>query len=413
MKSYIGIDWSEKHHNVSILNEEGARMGRFQVDHTLKGFQQLEKVLTQVNRDVTACLIAIETEHNPLVDFLRSRGYTLYILSPREVKSNRGRHRASQAKDDDIDALLLADIIRTDQGRLIPRQADGVLVQQMRSLLSWVDYLTGSIKRCRNRLRAILLNYYPQPLAAFGGLTSAFSLKVVATYPSAAHLKTLTFSQFENFSRSQGYYQTFRLPAYYAKLLESMPASPETVWSAFERQTVSLANQILAQMEERKATISQVTCLFEQHPDAPIFASLPGAGDLLKPKLLVMFGDHRSHHNTPGILQSTAGTSPVTVQSGGSTFVKFRKACNHSYRQTTQQFAKSSIRKSVWAAGYYERARSRGMSKSHAYRCLANRWVKIIWTLWQKRVPYDEEYHLKQVHIHRKSLVSAMTAAPG
>lgn len=412
MKSYIGIDWSEKHHNVCILNKAGACLNRFQISHTLDGFQRLEELLARANSDVSACMIAIETDHNSLVDFLWSRGYKLYILPPNQVKSNRGRQRASRAKDDDSDARLLADIIRTDQGRLIPRQADGVLVQQMRSLLSWVDDLTESIKRHRNRLRAILLNYYPQPLAAFGNLTSQYSLKVVAAYPSPAHLSGLTFQHFVTFSRAQGYYHTSRLPGYYAQLREPMPAAPEAVWSALEKQTVFLANQLLTLMEQKQVAISHAQRLFQQHPDAPIFASLPGTGALLGPKLLVMFGEHRSRFPKPTILPAIAGTCPVTVQSGGSHYVRFRWACNHSYRQTVQQFAKCSVRQSVWAAGYFDRALTRGMSRSHAYRCLANRWLHIIWTLWQKQEIYDEAYHMGQVNRYRRPTAGMVSALP-
>lgn len=412
MKSYIGIDWSEKHHNICILNGAGASLSRFQVPHTQAGFQRLEQHLAKVNAVAADCLVAIETEHNTLVDFLWSRGYTLYILPPNQVKSNRGRLRASGAKDDDNDALLLADILRTDQGRLIPWQADSDLVQQMRSLVSWVDDLTASIKRQRNRLRANLLSYYPQPLAAFGNMMSRFSLNLVAAYPNSRHLRTLTYRQFESFSRNHGYYQSRRLPAYYAQLREPMPAAPEAIWPALEMQTVYLARQVLTLMEQKQATISQTSHLFEQHPDAAIFASLPGTGVLLRPKLLVMFGDHRARFPTPNILPAIAGTCPVTVQSGRSHFVRFRWACNHSYRQTAQQFAKSSLRKSAWAAGYFDRCLARGISESHAYRCLANRWLHIIWTLWQKQEPYDEAFHMSQVARHRQPLVGAVSAAP-
>ena len=412
MKSYIGIDWSEKHHNVCILNEAGARLNRFQVPHTEAGFLRLEEQLAKVNELAADCLIAIETNRNTLVDFLWSRGHTLYILPPNQVKSNRGRHRASGAKDDDNDALLLADILRTDQGRLIPWQADGDLVQQMRSLLSWIDDLTDSIKRHRNRLRANLLSYYPQPLAAFGNMMSLFSLKVVAAYPSPAHMRTLTFQQFVTFSRSQGYHQKRHLPGYYAQLREPMPAAPEAIWPALEKQTAYLARQLLTFIEQKQANIKQTGHLFEQHPDAAIFASLPGAGDLLRPKLLVMFGDDRARYPKPNILPAIAGTCPVTVQSGRSRYVRFRSACNHGYRQSAQQFAMSSIRNSVWAAGYFNRALTRGMSGSHAYRCLANRWLHIIWTLWQKREPYNEAYHMSQVARHRQPVVGPVSTVP-
>jgi hypothetical protein len=67
-----------------------------------------------------------------------------------------------------------------------------------------------------------------------------------------------------------------------------------------------------------------------------------------------------------------------------------------------QQFAKESTQQAEWAAAYFAEARARGHSKSHAYRCLANRWLGIIWKLWQDRVPYDAVYHLQQINQYRR-----------
>ena len=153
----------------------------------------------------------------------------------------------------------------------------------------------------------------------------------------------------------------------------------------------------------KRDLIAQVQLLFQQHPDAFIFDSLPGTGALLAPKLLVMFGDHRHRYPTRNWLPSVAGTAPITVASGKSRYVKFRKACNHDFRHTAQQFARCSIRKSSWAATYFYQARDRGMSNSHAYRCLANRWLHITWSLWQRREAYNEAYHLSQVSKHRRA----------
>jgi len=52
--------------------------------------------------------------------------------------------------------------------------------------------------------------------------------------------------------------------------------------------------------------------LFWQHPDAPLFASLPGAGTLLAPGLLAKFGDRRQRFPRPQDVQGLAGACPVT-----------------------------------------------------------------------------------------------------
>ena len=403
MKTIIGIDWSEKKHCVHAYNESGAKLLRLEVAATVTGFRKLTRQVNKLNPEPANCLVAIETAHNLLVDYLHDLGYTLYILAPSLVSSNRGRQGSSRAKDDDRDAPLLAEILRTDLGRLIPWQPDGPLVRQMRILLTAVDQLTKSIVRQRNRLRALLLRFYPQALDAFGSLKTQFSLRFLTAFPGPASLETLRYEQFTAFCHQQGYYEYGRYPELWHSLCNSAPEFNQQENPAFCQQVAWQAERLFSMVLQKKNLIAQVQSLFQQHPDAFIFHSLPGAGALLAPKLLVMFGDHRQRYPTRAWLPAIAGTAPVTVASGKSRYVKFRRACNHDYRNTAQQFANSSIRKSTWAATYFYQARDRGKSKSHAYRCLANRWLHIIWSLWQRREAYDEAYHLSQVSKHRRA----------
>jgi len=111
--------------------------------------------------------------------------------------------------------------------------------------------------------------------------------------------------------------------------------------AAYQAEIVFLA-QLLTQLNrEKKQVIHQIQSLFQQHPDQFIFASLPGAGALLQPRLLVMFGQDRDRFPAPQDIQALAGTCPVTKQSGKSRRIQFRRACNHCYRDTAQQFAVS------------------------------------------------------------------------
>jgi transposase len=403
MKTIIGIDWSEKKHCVHAYNEAGADLLRLEIAANESGFRELSRQLRRLNPQTADCLIALETAHNPLVDYLHEQGYTLYIVAPSVVSSNRGRQGSSGAKDDDRDAQLLAQILRSERGQLIAWQPDGLLVRQMRILITWVDQMTKSIVRQRNRLRANLLRFYPQALEAFGNLQTQFSLRFLTAFPAPTALEALDYEQFVAFCGQQGYYEYDAYPRIWSALcVQEADFSPQAN-PVGSRHVTWQAEQLLAMVLHKRALIAQVRALFEQHPDAFIFASLPGAGALLAPKLLVMFGDHRQRYPHRSWLPAIAGTAPVTIASGKSRYVKFRRACNHDYRHTAQQFAQSSIRQSSWAATYFYRATERGMSKSHAFRCLANRWLHIIWSLWQRRQAYDEAYHFAQVHKHRRA----------
>jgi hypothetical protein len=47
----------------------------------------------------------------------------------------------------------------------------------------------------------------------------------------------------------------------------------------------------------------------------------------------------------------------------------------------------------AWAGTYYQAQREKGKSHAWTLRCLGQRWLKILWKLWQSRRPYDETVH--------------------
>jgi transposase len=142
--------------------------------------------------------------------------------------------------------------------------------------------------------------------------------------------------------------------------------------------------------------LKELKGLFEQHPLAPVFASLPGAGVYLAPALLAKVGEDLNRFPSPASLQALAGTCPVTDTSGKRRRVFFRRSCDHEFRMIAQQWAKTSLSESPWAQMYFRQARTHCRNENHAYRCLANRWLTVLWTIWQQKTPYDENRHLRE-----------------
>lgn len=318
------------------------------------------------------------------------------------MASSRGRFSSSGRRNDRSDAHLLADLLRTDRVRFTPWQADGGTVNQMKTTLRLIDDLTQSITRFSNRLRAALLRAYPLALDFFNDLTTQIGLHFLIAYPTQTAAQQLPFADFAAFCSQHHYSHPDLIPTRYAQLQRAV-AQPAPITSvAYQEQIPILATLLLSFVQQKRQAIRRVQELFATHPDQEIFASLPGAGELLAPKLLVMFGDHRQRFPTAAAIQTLAGTCPVTVQSGKKRHVYFRRACNHEYRHTAQQFAVTSVRQSAWAATYFHQAKARGLTENQAYRCLANRWLAVIWTLWQRRQLYDETYHLQQIRQHRR-----------
>lgn len=397
MQVYIGIDWSEKKHDAVMLNEAGQMIYQVVFPHTPEGFQHFDQGCQKLDVSREECLVGMETAHTILIDFLWDRGYTqVYVTPPKAVKASRGRFRQSQAHTDQSDARLIADMLRTDRHRWQPWHPDGELVRQMKAKVSLINYLTKQAISNSNRLRAVLLRYYPVTLQVFSGLRAHITLKFIQAYPSPQAAERLSLAEFKAFARQNKYTHPKRLPACYARLRLPQVAATATIVQAYQEEARLLAGLLLQAMRAKKAALKSLQQLFLQHPDQAIFQSLPGAGEFLAPALLAKFGEDRQRFPNPESVQALAGTCPVTQQSGKHKYVRFRRACDTEFRTITQQWAKASLQDSVWANMYYRRVLLHCKSESHAYRCLANRWLGIAWILWQKRVPYNEDYHLQQ-----------------
>ena len=64
----------------------------------------------------------------------------------------------------------------------------------------------------------------------------------------------------------------------------------------------------------------------------------------------------------------------------------------------------------MWAQIYYRTHRDNGQSHACALRCLGQRWLKILWKMWQTKKPYDPELH-QQNQVKHGSWVLKLKAA--
>jgi transposase len=398
----IGIDQSHKKHDICVIDPSGRQLAREVVAHHTAGFQRVHRLCEQFQVPPAECLVALESGHSLLVDHLLDQDYPVYVVPGKAVDRYRDRHRQSRSRSDSGDALVLAHVLRTDRDQFVPLEADMPLTRQICSQVRLVRNLKRNIVRFGNQLRSLLWRYYPIAAHLFSQLDQLISLSFIQAYPTPQAARRLTQGEFTTFCHANRYWRSDYIARRYAQLTNAETfASPE-VANAYAPQAQALARILLNLVREREAAQKLLTQAFEQHPDAFIFASLPGAGEFLAPALLSKFRDCRTRFPTPAVAQAIAGTSPVTSQSGQRKRVMFRVACDREFRYIASQFARSSVTQSSWAAAYFDTVQPRVAKKSQAYRSLANRWIAIIWRLWTDRVAYDETIHLQNRLAHRK-----------
>jgi transposase len=79
------------------------------------------------------------------------------------------------------------------------------------------------------------------------------------------------------------------------------------------RLMLALVAQLVPLLEQIATYDKEIQECFLTHADSPIFASLPGAGKRLAPRLLTEWRDDRTQYADTRSIQALAGTSPSSL----------------------------------------------------------------------------------------------------
>jgi hypothetical protein len=148
---------------------------------------------------------------------------------------------------------------------------------------------------------------------------------------------------------------------------------------------------------------------FAEHPEAALFARLPGAGPAMAPRLTVLFGTDRLRWRSAAELQTYYGIAPVLKRSGSKASVHWRWKAPLFARQTLVEWAGLSVVSSTWAAAFYRLQKSRGKAHAAIVRSLAFKWLRILWRCWMQRTPYDETRYLAALQSRSPALFALIS----
>ena len=384
-----GIDWASADHAVAVVDAAGVQQDRFLIPHTGAGLKQLVRRL----RCAGVGEVAIERPDGPVVDALLEAELTVFVIAPNRVKNLRSRYGSAGNKDDNFDAYVLADTLRTDRARLHPLTRDSDATTTLRMTVRARQDLVAARVAMANQLRAHLQTTLPGAIGLFRDIDSTITLAFLTRFPSQDKADWLSRTRLGNWLRSTGYNHLANLDQLWAHL-DNAPAGtrgPEA--EARAQITVAMVAGLGALRAQIKALEEQIAIQLAQHPDAAIFTSLPRSGTVRAARLLAEIGDARGRYPTPESLVCLAGAAPSTKQSGKVKVVTFRWAVDKQLRGAVVDFAGDSHHDNPWAADLYQRARDRNHDHPHAVRILARAWLHVIWKCWQDGVPYDPAKH--------------------
>jgi transposase len=161
VRVYCGIDWAEGHHDIALVDGDGALVAKRRISESLEGVAELTAMLAAAgDSGADPVPVAIETPRGLLVAVLRP-------VNPLAVARYRERTSVSGKKSDHADAMTLANILRTD-AHLHRRLPDDSALARSVSVLARA-YQDAVWRRTKlvQELRARLREYCSGLLAAF------------------------------------------------------------------------------------------------------------------------------------------------------------------------------------------------------------------------------------------------------
>ncbi len=315
---FVGDDWAEDHHDVHVRNEAGERLAARRLPEGLEGIRRLHELVAGFADDAAEVVVGIETDRGLWVHALAAAGYAVYAINPLAVARYRERHNVGGAKSDAGDAKVLADLVRTDRHNHRPIAGDTSDAEAIKVLARAHQNTIWARTRHTNQLRNALREYFPAALEAFDDLADRDTLAVLAKAPTPDAAARLTLGQIVAALKRSGRKRNLegRATEIQTALRADQLAAPAAVTNAFAA-TTRAAVGIIGEMNRQIADLEAALATdFEQHPDADIYLSLPGLGDVLGARVLGEFGDDPNRDASAKSRKNYAGTSPLTVASG-------------------------------------------------------------------------------------------------
>jgi transposase len=393
----IGIDWADREHSVCLIDPLRPQPQFHTLAQQPAAIAQWAAELRARYPDRALC-VCLETSEGPLFHALLAAGcFTLFPVNPKQSARFREVFSPTGKKDDRADAHALARLLLQHPDQLRACRPDDELTRRLARLTELRRTLVEQQKSCTQQLAAALKLYFPLLVQLFGGkLQQPLALALLQRWPTLAALRRASPATLRKVLATHA----VRNPLRQDELIRQFrAAAPLTEDAALIEPQAAYAQHLARQLAELARTIGQFESEIAEataaHPDAPLFRSLPGAGDALVPRLIAALGSDRQRYESAEELQNVSGIAPVTIQSGQSRRVQRRRACPKFLRQTFHEFADQARKWSSWSRAWYEQKRAAGMKHQAAVRALAFKWIRIIFRLWQQGELYSEQRYIE------------------
>jgi len=327
--AWIGLDWADETHAVCLQATGSADLESSALKQTPEALQLWVAGL-RCRFPQGKVAIALEQSRGALFYALMTQDFLqLYPIPPQALADYRQALYPSGSKHDPGDAQLLLEFLRKHSERFHPWVADTPATREIALLVQYRRKLVNQRTALTNRLQALLKGYFPQALDWWGDLTAPLAWDFLSQFPSLSQVQKASRLQVRKIFHAHAR----RTPEQIEEFLDQIRAAlPLTTDEAVIQSSVLMVQVGVGELRVLAAGLERIDQrlkdLFAAHPDHEIFASFPGAGAALAPRLLAAWGSDRQRITGAVHMQQLSGIAPVTSQSGKKRWVHWRWACS-------------------------------------------------------------------------------------
>lgn len=396
-KATIGLDWADQKHDLWIRPADGSKPQHVQLEQTPEAVHEWIAKLRQRFPEGRVA-VAIETSCGPVVSALRAYDFiVVFAINPKALKDYRAAFCVSGAKDDRTDAQLLEEMLRLHADKLRALQPDTELTRKLGGFTQARRAVVDQRTRLINQTHATLKTYYPVAETILGSeMNTPMAAEFLTRWPDLRSLQAAQPETLRRFFHKHNCRSPKKLAQRLQAITQAQPLTTDPAIIEPARALVTAWAAMLRCLHKSIAALDQqIQQAMDQHPDAAIFRSLPGAGPALAPRVLVAFGSQRDRFQSAEEVAQFYGIAPVVIQSGNSHLVRMRYRCPKFGRQTFHENAACAAKIEPWAGAYYRYHRQKHDDKHHqACRALAYKLIRIYFACWKNRTEYRTQNYL-------------------
>ena len=386
---FVGIDIGKNNHVASMMDEyEKVVFKAFSFSNTTDGGNALFSKLSSYSSNPSDFEIGMEaTGHYwlSIYSFLFEKGFLLHVINPIQTDGWRKGTEIRKRKNDTIDSVLIADLIRYGQF-VQTRLADEDLFS-LRTLTRFRTYLVESISDLKRKVVCVLDQIFPEYQSIFSDIFGKTSKEILLQFSSPVDFETISS---ESLAELHAQLSRQKIGAAKAEQLKAAASSSFGITFAknsFTFQLKALIEQISFIENQVKETESEISNIMRKL-DSPI-TTITGIGNVTGAAIISEIGDISKFDN-PRKLVAFAGLDATVTQSGefeASHNVMSKRGSPYLRKAIFQAALIASFHDPVLSV-YYQKKKAEGKHHLTCVGAVARKMCNIIYAVLKNNQPY-------------------------